>query len=479
MFKQLISFKKKKAIFVCQINEAGIKVIKCSLTGLGRREFAGIEYEDFPAALDDKMLSDKTTRIFKRLDYNSEPVAICVSRNKATCRYIKIPSTQAQEIERIAHLQAPRYIPYQQNELITGYQIIASSREGYSHINLSIVHKDIIERFIKATQGLKASRVIVALSSYGLSNLFAQLYPHEQSIVILVDLDEQQAELVIVGSRKSLFSRSFRYNKEDPAWKDHFWNEIKMTRDAYLKEVSQAVPQKIVIFGQSGSARELYQHLLKEANLAVEIAAYPEKLKFSPGARNKLSASAHSFAACLGLALEELPESLNMLPLNLKDVSKNLLHKKEALRLCALVAVIILIFFLGMSKSLSNKALYFKKLKQELSKINAEARPLEEMDKRLRIIDSRLSKKPSTMDIVSGLFRVLPADIQLVSLSFDDDGEIILRGQAQGLDSVFNLIPELEKSDALAKFSIKVRYATKKNTERGETVDFEVVCQKK
>jgi hypothetical protein len=83
------------------------------------------------------------------------------------------------------------------------------------------------------------------------------------------------------------------------------------------------------------------------------------------------------------------------------------------------------------------------------------------------------------MDIISSLFRAIPVNIQLVSINFEENGQIILRGQAQDLNSAFNLVPELEKSPVFAKFSVKVRYATKKITEGGEIIDFEVICRKR
>ncbi len=479
MFKRLLSSKNKTAIYACQISEGALKAVKCSLGSLGRKEFSGIEFEQFPVNLDDKMLAERIAQVFKRLGYNNEPVIIALNRNKSTCRYIKIPSTQPAEIERIANLQAPRYIPYQQDELITAYQIITTLRDGYSHVNLSIVHRDIIERFIKIIQSLKATGITVGLSSYGLVNLYAYLYPHDQSVVMLADLDQQQAELAIISARKSLFSRSFRFNRDDPVWQEHFADEIKRTREAYAKEVSKVLPQKILIFGQSGLSSQLAQYLTSTAGLAAEPLAYEEKLKISPQILNKINATNLSFAALFGLALEELPESLNMLPPGLKDVSKRSLQKKEIFRLGALSAAIILLFVLGLSQSLRNKSLYLKKIKQEINKINKEARPLEEMDKRLKILERRSSKKPSTMDMIRGVFQSLPSGIQLVSLSFDSDGQIVLRGNAADLNSVFNLVPQLEQSAALSRFGVKVRYATKKNTGQGEEVDFEIICQKR
>lgn len=58
-FKQLLNLKKSRATFACQINEGGLKVIKCFPGNLGRQEFSGIEFEPISAAVDDKILAEK------------------------------------------------------------------------------------------------------------------------------------------------------------------------------------------------------------------------------------------------------------------------------------------------------------------------------------------------------------------------------------------------------------------------------------
>jgi hypothetical protein len=53
-----------------------------------------------------------------------------------------------------------------------------------------------------------------------------------------------------------------------------------------------------------------------------------------------------------------------------------------------------------------------------------------------------------------------------------------LRGQAEELNVVFEFASQLEKSPVLNNFNTKVKYATKKKTRTGDTVDFEIACTK-
>ena len=102
--------KKKNFVFICQITESHLKVIKCLCNP--QREFVGLEVEAIPPDIDDKKITEKLAEIFKRLDYSHNPVIICLPRSKVTSRYLKVPAHTQQEIEKILSLQAPRYLSY-------------------------------------------------------------------------------------------------------------------------------------------------------------------------------------------------------------------------------------------------------------------------------------------------------------------------------------------------------------------------------
>ena len=55
---------------------------------------------------------------------------------------------------------------------------------------------------------------------------------------------------------------------------------------------------------------------------------------------------------------------------------------------------------------MDNKYQYLKRLKRELNSIEKEARPLEDIDKRFKILEGRAIKKPTTLDIIYELHQV-------------------------------------------------------------------------
>lgn len=465
--------------FICQISEDALKVIKYISKKHNKTEFVGLEVETLLPGIDDKKLSERFNQVFKRLEYNHNPIIISLPRSYVTCRYLKIPSQVPTEIERIINLQASSYLPYSPSELIIGYQIISTDKDGYAYINLVIVYKDVIERYLKAFKGLKTVKPTVGLSSYGLCNLYNYIKTQEPHPVMLVDIDSQQIELAIIFRRKLLFSRSFKLNRGQTNWENLFIEEINKTRDAYLKEVSMPEPVKIIVLGEERAAQELARALNKQTVLAIETLSYDQSFNLSQELVNSITTCGRSFTSLIGLGLERIPESLNLLPKEIKaEVAKASL-RKERLKLILVISGIILIWGLGIAKNLDNKTRYLKQLKTELNKISKEARPLEEIEKRLKFIEAHAQKEISSLDILYELHQTMPTQINLANFIYEEDKEVTLRGQAQELDAIFIFVGQLEKSVIFKNFNIKVKYATKRKTAAGEIVDFEITCLKK
>lgn len=475
MINKFLRQKNKNVTFLCQITESHLKVIKCLFSQASKREFVGLEVEAIPPDIDDKRLSEKLTPVFKKLGYNHEPVIVSLPRSKVTCRYLKVPTQKPTEIENIVSLQASKYLPYNINELVTGYQILSVDKEGYSDINMVIAHKDAVERYLRICKELKTARLKISLSSYGLVNFYSYIKPEDSATVMIIDIDSYQVELAIISHQKLLFSRYFKINRTQSNWESLFINEINKTRDAYLKEAALEAPIKIIVVGTTKTYEEFIQALHKQTGLPVEIFSY-ENINISGELLERILVSDSSFASIIGLGLKDVEESLNLLPQDIKAEAKRLTHHKEQFRLISFIVGIILILGLGVAKNLANKALYLKQLKVELNKITNDAKPLEGMEKRLKAMQRRLEKKPSSVEVLYEIHRIIPSQISLLNFSYEDATQVILRGQTPELNSVFTFVSQLEKSPVFKNFNIKVRYATKKRVALVEVIDFEIVC---
>ena len=475
--RQILRPKKRQAIFICSITENDFRVIKC--LNNHSRDFVGWEVEKIPPGIEDKALAEKLNQVFKKLEYNDNPVVFSLARSQATCRYLKVPTQAPEEIEKIVSLQASRYLPYSANELITAYQAIKTDAQGYAHINLVIVHKDVIERYLKIFNTLKVARLCIILSSYGLCNFYNYIGLKDTRPAIIVDIDSNNVELAIISNQKLLFSRYFKLNRTQPNWEDLFIDEIKKTNDAYAKEAGPELPCKIILLGTGKGAQEFKGVISKQAQLPVEVLSYSEKIRLSRELLDSMLNSESSFVSLVGLGLGAMEESLNILPPDIKEKQRKLTQYKERLRTILFISGIAVIWFLGIAKNLDNKTKYLLRLKAELGKIAKEAQPLEEIEKRFDLLRKRAKKKPTSLDLIYELHRIMPDGISLVNLNYEEDNQVTLKGQTIELNSVFSLVSQLEKSAVFRNFAVKVRYATKRKTQAGEIVDFEIGCAKK
>ncbi len=475
-----MKIKCESAIFVCQVAEGLLKTAKCVGSQYSKREFAGLEVEKIPLDMDEKGLTEKIKQLFKKMGYNNNPIVVSLPCHQATCRYLKVPSIIPQEIERILCLQAARYFPYPAVELVTGYQLIHTDKEGYSYINLLIAHKDVIECCVRLFKEFNAQKFAIVLSSYGLCNLYNYINPQAQPHpVIIVDIDSQLVELAIVFDKKVLFSRSFGLSRAQADWENILMDEIKKTCNAYLKEVSFEPVGKIIIFNTGQAAKDFMEVIAKKAFLPVEVLSCADKLKFSNQLSTGTLNSENSFSSILGLGLKATADSLNLLPQEIKQELKNNSLKKERFKVILLISGIVLISALGMAKTLDNKIRYLALLKAELNRIAKEAKPVEEMDKALKLMNGGRRQPLSALRIISELHKIIPRQIYLTNFNYEENNQVILHGQAPELEAVFVFVSELEKSPEFKNFDIRVKYASQKKTQSNEIIDFEIICSKR
>lgn len=470
MLKFLKDKKNRQTIFICQISEDALKIIKCFLGSGSKREFAGFEYQEIPFQEGDNKLAEMLASAFRKLGFNRNNVILSLPRSLAATRYIRIPSQSPQEIERIVSLQASRHLPYPAEELITGYQVVSTDKEGFSGVNIVIIHKGIAERYIKLFHLLKPAAINIFLSSYGLCNFYNHSDAANSGAAILVDIDYNSAELAVVLNKKLVFSRCFKLNRCEPGWEGLFIEEINKTCDAYIKEVPGLAPERIFVLGETKQSKEAIDALKNKTAYYAQVLAYKEEIN---------TPADHSFISLIGLGLEATEDSLNLLPFELKEKVKRAAKFKERLKIILLLSVIIVIWILAIMKNLDNKASYIKLLEHELTKISKEAKPLEEAERVLQVIERQRTKDSAILDMLYGLHSIIPGELSLYGFSYEEDDEIIIRGKAQSLNSVFAFMEKLEYSAAFQKWRLKVKYATKKKIQNTEIVDFEIAGMKK
>jgi len=468
--------KDKNITFVIQINETYFKIVKSSSPD-NQQVRASLYQEEFAPGISDNDLAQKISQILAKLGFNNHPVIICLPRNQVTCRLSKVPSQDIPEIEKIINFQSSKYLPYQASELINAFDIISKNKDGSAVINHLIVHKNAIERYLHILKALNSKYFKIVLSSYGTAGLFDSWAKNTKS-AILIDFDADDLEILVFNSGKLLFSRAFKIAENNPSWQEELVKELSRSIEAYAKESDQPLPLNCIILSLDNNHNQAVQIIKNEFKWQVEFFNYLQDPKFSidTGLKQDLVIR-YSFASLLGLSRLNIADNLNLLPNDLKGEINKLKILRQRFRLLSLAGLALLFLSFGIMKDLDNKNNYLLSLKKEVGIVGKEAKDLEVIEKRIKLLESRTKSAPQVLDFLTEANKAVPDSVYLSSFSYEEN-QVIIRGQAGELNGVLEFVSGIEKSKAYADYQVKVRYATKRKTQNAEVIDFEIVCLK-
>ncbi|MBU1125393.1 MAG: pilus assembly protein PilM [Candidatus Omnitrophica bacterium] len=460
----------KRSLCVLQIAPDALKAIKVLVRKDQTREFISAAVEPVSGDVKDAALSEKVAALLKRIEFSNSQIVVSLPRQHVTCRYLKVPAQSPSEIEKIIQLQASKYLPYPAEELVPGYQRLFVDRDGYAHLNLIIVQKEIINRLRSLLEKAGVRDVPIIISSAGLRTIHAKLFSTGAETVMALEIDHATVEVAILSKGNLIFSRSLRLTTAET-----IIDEIRKTKDAYLKETAGQEPKEMLLFGPARDLQKYREVLTSALSIPVQAIGYPSQLALSESFRRTIDESVYSLVSLMGLALEKADDSLNLIPPAFKKEAYHRDRRAAQRKDIFLWAGVFFLFGVGAFKHLNNMETELTAMTRELARVSQEAKPLEVMAKKLQIINKDDASKLSSLDMFSALYQAIPPSVSLLSFSSEEGLQVVIRGQSPELAAIFAFAAQLEKTYALADFNFAVRYATKKKTTVGEVIDFEIV----
>src|SRR3989338_10832972 len=73
---------------------------------------------------EDSAISEDIRRLFESLNITQSKVRLNLPRHLATIRFLKLPSTDEEEIRKIIRIESLKHLPYTDEDIIYGYRII-------------------------------------------------------------------------------------------------------------------------------------------------------------------------------------------------------------------------------------------------------------------------------------------------------------------------------------------------------------------
>ena len=158
----------------------------------------GMQYAAIAAAL---------REMLDALQITNGEVNYAIAENLVFTRFVKLPSIDAEKIERIIAFEAQQNVPYPIDEVVWDYQVVGVGTGEQVEVVLVAIKGELLEEInaVVESAGLRTS--IVDVATMALGNAFRYSYADLSGCSLLVDIGARTTNLLFIESAK-IFCRS-------------------------------------------------------------------------------------------------------------------------------------------------------------------------------------------------------------------------------------------------------------------------------
>lgn len=482
-----------------EIDSACVKALQTRLKNTGEiiveniavAELKYFSYNEVP-----KFLAD----FLKQNGFKIKKVVSCFPRNLSTIRFIKLPSTNPKELDEMASFQAIKQIPYNKEDMIVDYEV-TNQENGFSSVMLAIAHKNVIFQHLNTLEQINITTTRIDINSQ--ASLRTYLYfldktpRNKQSdpsgktgATALVDIDYSHTNIQIIDGDNLLFTRGitlgilhlllkekkFQKDSANINWQSELMDELRLSLAVFSREHSDFFIEKIVLTGGISNFDNIERNVSSRFQVPVEKFDVTSKIegfdKFK--GKQQINGKEISLMAAIGLLLPGKDRILNMLPVKIKLQRKNMSRLAKFSVAASLIAGIMICAVVNFYFEIDRKSKFIASLEERINKSAPKVRELETMRNRVNTITQQLGSDRSSLDFLRELYQVMPDNIFLKIFLYDESKYIVIKGTANSMSEVFDLIPTLENSPFFEKVSS--RGVKRRKVGKKEVVDFEIQC---
>lgn len=374
---------------------------------------------------------------------------VSIDREVFLIRFLELPSQKREEIKEMLPFQLSKIIPNALEEVYFDFFII-SSEQGYSKVVVFILQKRkvaILFDFLKKENLLPT---IITMSSWGLYcwwdlNFNKQKEPLGEAVV-LVDIDKEVAEFVVLKNERIIFSRAFSHLGE--------------------QGLNEGLIQSLHIFEKEYGRQAFAKAVVTSAD-KVDIVR-----KYFPDAEvtDANQQGEYSSASISGLSFNFLPLPFDISPDTIVIKRRQKKQKQLYLQVAVVVLEVALIFSIFLGQSLWKKHIYLNRLNQAIKEMTGEVKFLDKVVDKLEVLDKEQSLYAPFSKLLYQLIFAIPNHTQITFVDFRKDKDFSLKGYANDIARVFEIVAALNQSSLFS--GVKVKYANQIEREEGVKIDF-------
>ncbi len=467
-------FNKDKEHIVVSFSEECLKIAHIKISASEKRVVAvvkkdvhGVTPEELP----------KITRALLTDLGLSKPTAICaLAASAVTTKNIEVPSVDSAEIKSIIDLQAGRHTPYSREEILIGYITIGVFQRNYTKVLLVIVNRDHILKQLgfMMQAGIRIEKVVFAAEASALFYAKALNVKEDDKPVGIIDISHDATDFIVEWNKTIVTSRSIPVGmdhliKEGITAQEKLISELMRSVEVYQSEDIGQLPSQYILTSDDGKLHELMPVLQDKLKTSINVVSYLDHMTASQPVMLKLVSEYNddSFlnVVAVGTMLDQL--YLDLTPEEIRS-QRAIEEKGKQIIFLGIFGLVILALVCAISfNKIYFRELYLNKLKADYTIKKKDAEALDLLAKNTQIVKDFAGDRLVTLDIVKTLYKLIPEEMYLQSISFEENGTIDIQGVSESMSRVFNLVTALEESSLFKNVKTK---STSTKQERGKDV---------
>ncbi len=474
----------KRPHLYIQVDSKYLKILESQITPRGpiitkllAKSVYGLSEEEIAKLLNDTVSSR---------GIRPEAVTAIISREKVMVRYMRLPTLDRSEIEKMVSFEISKQTPYSEDEIISDYEVLSSDAEGYSRVMLVISPKNEIARINHVLGALVSRLRQIRLSSeaiIGWLNTAKGSIKQGESIC-LIDIDSDSTEIVIVSDGKPNFSRSIsigaldisEQKEKDDSPKEKLADEIKRSIAAHLKEKTMAAVDisEFIIIGAGSVIESFKEFFAIRINAPCKVMNVLRGVSFEDEAIREAGLP-QDVSICTVCGGPFVAEGINLISQGQKKKQSTTVTFKRVIDISVALSILFLVLFALVGLKIRQREALLSELKLMYSQVELAANQTEAKFKKLRSIKAQLSGEASSLNAIYNLYSIIPENISLSDFNYDDTSRVVrFRGRAQKISEVFKLVTLLESSKSFS--NVQTRSVAEKRTRGSAMVDFQISC---
>ena len=471
--------KKDKDYLSVAVTEETVKILhwKAGVTeqkiaNVVKRDCRGVAVEDLP-----KVIQSALTE----LGIKAAPAIYTVPSHLVTTKNIEIPSLDSTEIKSIIDLQAGRHTPYAREEILIGYISIGIFQRNYTKVLLVIVNREVIRKQLAALEsgGIRIEKVLFAPEA--MAKYYAQMLnvKEEESPIGIINIAQYTTDFIVEYNKTIATCRNIPLGmtnliKEGQVAREKLIAELRKSIEAYQNEDIHRIPENFYLTSDDAKLKELQPVLQEQLKANVKILPYLERIQGTQNAMLRFVSEYNddSFLDVVSSVIAESQTQIDLTPDEIK-LQRSMEEKgRQVIRTILFTFVILILVFSIFSCRIYFKNLFLGKLSDDYLDKQRSVVELDRIGHKTRIIKDYIHTRLVSLDVINELYRLVPDDIYLESMTLEEDGTIGIQGVSNSMSVIFNFVTALEESPLFK--GVKTKSTTAKKEQNKDVAAFEI-----